>query len=63
MSDYDRKVVLIDASNFVIKHREDSSKDIIISMIVNENDRSIEWKNMPQSIRANLEDEDFELLT
>ena len=54
-SKYEKRAVQISETKFVLKHINDSSKDIAITMIDDEEDKKIVWDGMPLSLQHEME--------
>ena len=52
---YQRSAEQIDATHFLIRHREDESKNINIVMHDDEEGKHIEWDGMPKSMVQHIE--------
>ena len=60
-SKYEKRAVQISVTKFVLKHINDSAKDIAITMIDDEEDKKIVWEGMPLSLQHEME-QDYELV-
>ena len=52
---YARSATQLDATKFELKHLRNARRNIVIEMIVDEENKQIEWDNMPRALMLNIE--------
>ena len=52
--DYVRSVEQTGDTSFVIRHRTDETKNLNITMVVDEDGKYIEWDNLPKSLELEI---------